>query len=78
MSRAFCVPAVFLLFCALVLSIITSVSLPFLPGVDIARSHVTNAAVQGTQGLTEIRVSLVAFTKPSSLILSSPGQFGIW
>ncbi|KAF5329751.1 hypothetical protein D9619_009113 [Psilocybe cf. subviscida] len=37
MSRAFCIPGIVFLFCALVLSFLVSISLPFLPALDIVR-----------------------------------------
>lgn len=43
MSRAFCIPGVIFLFCALALSFLVSVSLPFLPALDITRAHFQSA-----------------------------------
>ncbi|KAF9007000.1 pali-domain-containing protein [Cyathus striatus] len=39
MPRAFCIPGAFFLFCAFVLLFITSISLPYLPALDFARTH---------------------------------------
>lgn len=39
MTRAFCIPGVIFLFCAFVLSFLVSISLPYLPALDIARAH---------------------------------------
>ncbi|KAF8904695.1 hypothetical protein CPB84DRAFT_1706146 [Gymnopilus junonius] len=39
MSRAFCIPGVVFLFCAFVLSFLVSISLPFLPALDVVRTH---------------------------------------
>ncbi len=58
MSRAFCIPGIVFLFCALVLSILTSISLPFLTGLDIARTTVVNAGRVGGEGIKQIRVRL--------------------
>jgi hypothetical protein len=61
MSRAFCIPGIFFLVCALVLSFLTSISLPFLPGLDIVRVHFAQGALQdgSTQGISELRVRLL-------------------
>ncbi|TFK37573.1 hypothetical protein BDQ12DRAFT_724027 [Crucibulum laeve] len=62
MSRAFCIPGIVILFIALVLSFLTSISLPFLPALDITRAHVgTKGSVQdGAAGITEIRLGVWA------------------
>ncbi|KDR73975.1 hypothetical protein GALMADRAFT_250705 [Galerina marginata CBS 339.88] len=61
MSRAFCIPGVLFLVCALVLSFLVSVSLPFLPAIDIARTHFGNGQVQtGSQGISQIRFGIWA------------------
>jgi len=61
MTRAFCIPGVILLGCALVLSFIVSVSLPYLPALDITRARF-NATVQqeGTVGIQELRLGIWA------------------
>ncbi|KAF9040079.1 pali-domain-containing protein [Panaeolus papilionaceus] len=61
-SRAFCIPGVIFLVAAFLLNIITSISLPFLPAVDIARTHFPNADVsyQTTSNLDEIRFGIWA------------------
>jgi hypothetical protein len=58
MSRAFCIPGVIFIFCALVLNFLVSISLPFLPALDIARTHF--GAAKNSQGLTEIRFGIWA------------------
>ena len=63
MSRALCIPAALILFCALVLSFLTSISLPYLTGLDIARANLTSADVNGTVGISEIRVSFSLYLK---------------
>jgi len=60
MSRAFCIPSAIILFCALVLSFLASISLPYLPGLDIARTQAVGATVQDSQSLTEIRFGIWA------------------
>jgi len=57
MARAFCIPGVFFLFAAFVLSFLTSISLPYLPALDITRAHFGNGVIQsGQQGMIELRV----------------------
>ncbi|PSR76792.1 hypothetical protein PHLCEN_2v8173 [Hermanssonia centrifuga] len=66
MPRAFHIPGVIFLFCAFVLLFLVSVSLPYLPALDIARVHFSGSSSTGdsTQGqLTELRVSFT-FTFP--------------
>ncbi|KAF8968778.1 hypothetical protein BDZ97DRAFT_328267 [Flammula alnicola] len=62
MSRAFCIPGIIFLFCALVLNFLVSISLPFLPALDIARTHFgTGGSVsQGALGITELRLGIWA------------------
>ncbi|KIY67387.1 hypothetical protein CYLTODRAFT_376171 [Cylindrobasidium torrendii FP15055 ss-10] len=49
MSRAFCIPGIAFLFIALVLNFLTSISLPYLTALDIARSSFNEGVqVQGT------------------------------
>lgn len=58
MSRVFCIPGIFLLFCAFVLSFLASISLPFLTVFDVARVHFgEQAAASGGSGITQLRVS---------------------
>lgn len=59
MARAFCIPGIIFLVAAFVLSFLTSISLPFLTGLDITRTHFGNGVIQSeSQGMVEIRVSL--------------------
>ncbi|PPR00269.1 hypothetical protein CVT26_009021 [Gymnopilus dilepis] len=63
MSRAFCIPGVVFLFCALVLSFLVSVSLPFLPALDIVRTHFGDTQdiqqfVTNSTGIEEVRADL--------------------
>ncbi|KAF8218692.1 hypothetical protein L208DRAFT_1427192 [Tricholoma matsutake] len=56
MARSFCITGIFFLLTAFVLSFLTSISLPFLPALDITRTHFGNRAPQsGLQGMTELR-----------------------
>lgn len=57
MSRAYCIPGVFFLFCAFVLLFLVSVSLPHLEAMDITRVDTTGQFVSGSQTITQLRVS---------------------
>jgi hypothetical protein len=59
MSRLFCIPGVVLLFCALVLSFLASISLPYLPALDVARVRYVNGTALDNSSvpITEYRVS---------------------
>ena len=71
---------------ALAVGLVASISLPRLPPLYIARTHLDDAVIQTSKGLShnvsEVRVSLAAFLlsyyEPSWLIFSSLAQFGIW
>jgi hypothetical protein len=57
MTRAFCIPGIVFLFIAFVLSFLTSISLPYLPALDITRTHFGDGTIaSGQQGMTELRV----------------------
>lgn len=57
MSRVFCLSGVVLLGFALVLSFLVSVSLPYLPALDITRVRFGNViSVSGAPSIQEIRV----------------------
>jgi hypothetical protein len=57
MTRAFFIPGVFFLLAAFILSLLTSISLPFLPALDITRTHFGHGAVQSNQQpMSELRV----------------------
>ncbi len=61
--RAFHFSAVFLLFCAFVLTLVTSVSLPYLRTLDIARTHFGELQVTIKHDPTDqLRVSLPLFS----------------
>ncbi|KAI0029394.1 hypothetical protein K488DRAFT_56466 [Vararia minispora EC-137] len=58
-SRLFCIPGLFFLFIAFVLSLLVAISLPSLPALDITRTSFTNGTVDvsGTDGnVGELRV----------------------
>ncbi|EDR09461.1 uncharacterized protein LACBIDRAFT_319082 [Laccaria bicolor S238N-H82] len=58
MSRVFCIPGILFLVCALVLSFLVSISLPYLPALDIVRVHFASGALQdggSAQGIQELR-----------------------
>lgn len=58
MPRAFHIPGVVFLLCALVLLFLVSISLPYLTALDIVRVHFEGGPSTDTQGsLTELRVS---------------------
>lgn len=57
MSRTFCIPGILFLVVALILSFLVSVSLPFLPAIDIVRTNFQGEARQGTLELRQFRVS---------------------
>ena len=60
--RAFHFLGVFFLFCAFILTLITSVSLPYLRTLDIARTHFGELQVTIDQDPTDqLRVSLPLF-----------------
>ncbi|KAK7055095.1 hypothetical protein R3P38DRAFT_1344321 [Favolaschia claudopus] len=60
MSRAFCIPGIIFLTAALVLGIITSISLPFLPAIDFVRVHFGNGVATSGAGMTELRFGVWA------------------
>lgn len=58
MSRAFCIPGVIFLAIAFILNFLVSISLPFLPALDVARTHYpTGVQVENVMGVNEVRVS---------------------
>jgi len=61
MSRAFCIPGILFLVCALVLNFLVSISLPYLPALDIARTRFEPDVRQAnTQGVTQVRFGIWA------------------
>jgi hypothetical protein len=69
--RAIFLPAAVLLFCAFILSLIGSVSLPALPTVDIARVHFTSGTsphiTTDTESINQIRVRHISILSTASL-----------
>lgn len=75
MPRALHYPSIGFLTCAFILLFLVTVSLPWLPAMDIARVHFEGAggADDGSQHpLTELRVSSDLFSRSSMLALSTP------
>jgi hypothetical protein len=68
-ARSFFISGVVILFCAFILSLIVAVSLPGLPGVDIARVHFTSGTAPhvatNTESIKEIRVCIFLFFRYS-------------
>ncbi|KAJ7255425.1 hypothetical protein B0H12DRAFT_1233044 [Mycena haematopus] len=60
MSRIFCIPGIIFLTCALVLSLLVSISLPFLPALDFVRVHFNSGVTTSGDGLTELRFGIWA------------------
>ncbi|KAJ7145800.1 hypothetical protein C8R44DRAFT_755912 [Mycena epipterygia] len=60
MARIFCIPGIIFLGCALVLSILVSISLPFLPALDFVRVHFGSGVATNGDGLTELRFGIWA------------------
>jgi hypothetical protein len=54
-ARSFFVPRVIVLFCALILSLLVTISLPSLPAIDIARAHFGGTSTDPAS-IKEIRV----------------------
>jgi len=61
MARLFCIPASILLFAAFILNVIVTISLPYLPALDITRTRFPNGAEEDGRSLTELRVSIPLF-----------------
>jgi hypothetical protein len=77
--RAIFLPATVLLFCAFILSLIVSVSLPALPTADIARVHFTNGTsphlTTDTELINQIRVRHISTLSTASLLCSQKNSF---
>ncbi|ELU44245.1 hypothetical protein AG1IA_01714 [Rhizoctonia solani AG-1 IA] len=79
MARAFCLPGIFFLVAALVLQILVSISLRYVPALDIARTHFSGAASAGSsQAVNELRskAGILHVAQPVSLtfLLSVPNS----
>ena len=57
MARGFHIPGMILLFCAFVLLLLVSVSLPYLPALDVVRIHFEGGSTNAQGQLSELRVS---------------------
>ncbi|KAN0124417.1 hypothetical protein V8E52_002066 [Russula decolorans] len=64
-ARAFFLPAILLLFCAFILSLLVAISLPSLPTLDIVRCHFTGDTTPrvstDTESIKEIRFGVWAY-----------------
>ena len=66
MSRAFCIPGLLFLLTAFILNILVSISLPFIPPLDIVRTHFGTPVRQATaEDVTQVRVSLTIYLLPA-------------
>ena len=67
-ARAFFLPGIFILFCAFILSLLVTISLPDLPTLDIVRCHFNNGSTQSgstdTESIKEIRVNTLLLQLP--------------
>jgi len=61
MARSLWIAAIACLSCAFALNFLTSVSLPFLVGLDITRVHFGNRVATNTPGINQIRVRFKAW-----------------
>ncbi|THH14382.1 hypothetical protein EW146_g5951 [Bondarzewia mesenterica] len=65
-SRAFCIPGIAIFFCAFVLGLLVSISLPSFPALDIVRAHFDGTPAQnGGSEMDQLRARILLF-------------FGIW
>ncbi|KAJ6482933.1 hypothetical protein C8R47DRAFT_981603 [Mycena vitilis] len=60
MSRIFCIPGIIFLLCALVLGILVSISLPFLPALDFVRVQFGSGVATSGDAMTELRFGIWA------------------
>lgn len=77
MSRNFCIPGIIFLFCAFVLSLLVSISLPTLPALDIARSHLNGNAIIDSDTVNQVRFGVWApctYKDDGSRICQSAGH----
>jgi hypothetical protein len=78
-ARAFFLPGVILLFCAFILSLLVTISLPNLPTLDIVRCHFTGNTVPhvstDTESIKEIRVNRCFPSTSTTLLTGSALHF---
>ena len=67
-ARASFIPGIVLLFCAFILSLLVSVSLPALPALDIVRCHFATDDFFSVARMKEIRVNLLLLP-PTTLLI---------
>ncbi|KAJ7482221.1 hypothetical protein B0H11DRAFT_2232445 [Mycena galericulata] len=60
MSRIFCIPGIIFLLFAFVLSVLVSISLPFLPALDFVRVQFGSGVMTSGAGMTELRFGIWA------------------
>jgi len=60
MSRIFCIPGILFLLCALVLGVLVSISLPFLPALDFVRVKFASGVSTSGNAMTELRFGIWA------------------
>jgi len=67
-SRTFCIPGIFFLLAATGLLIVTSISLPYLPALDIVRVHINSgtvavrsASTNSSQSISQLRFGIWAY-----------------
>jgi len=60
MARIFCIPGIIFLTAATVLQILVSISLPFLPALDIARAHLNGNALINGDTVNQLRFGVWA------------------
>ncbi|KAH7335551.1 pali-domain-containing protein [Rhizoctonia solani] len=80
MARVFCLPGIFFLVAALVLQILVSISLRYVPALDIARTHFNGAASAGSsQSVSELRTGVWSYcyrVEQSGDFACSPAKHG--
>lgn len=78
-ARAFFLPGILLLFCAFILSLLVSISLPNLPTLDIVRCHFTGDTVPRVStdpgSIKEIRVNPCRPSTSTTLLTDSTFPF---
>ncbi|QRV73753.1 SUR7/Pali family protein [Ceratobasidium sp. AG-Ba] len=80
MARVFCLPGIFFLVAALVLQILVSISLRYVPALDIARTHFDGAASTGSSSaVSELRLGVWSYcyrVEQSGDFACSPSKHG--
>ena len=67
-ARAFFLPGIFILFCAFMLSLLVTISLPDLPALDVVRCQYNSSSTplesMDTESIKEIRVNTLLLQLP--------------